>query len=167
MNPGSALARRLARGLLPLALLAALWATGCRSPHSHEPERMASVIVTNRSPEQITAAIKEVFEKHDYEAGRSYEDELVFERKGTLMNSLVYGDWYSGGVWERIKVYQREVSPAETAVECDAYMVSEHEDPLFEKQRKRYHKHQGYCQRLLEEVARTAMSTTNAVVPPP
>jgi hypothetical protein len=128
---------------------------------------MASVVVTNRSPEQIAAAITEVFEKHDYEAARSYGDELVFERRGTFMNDMVYGDWYSGGVWERVKIYQREVQPGETAVECDAYMIQGHGDPLFEKQRKRYKKHQHYCQRLLEEAARDLMSTTNAVVPPP
>ena len=54
---------------------------------------MASIIVTNRSSEQIEAAIQAVFEKHEYEAGKSEGDELVFEKKGTVMNGLVYGDW--------------------------------------------------------------------------
>ena len=28
---------------------------------------------------------------------------MAFEKKGSTMNGLVYGDWYSGGVWERVK----------------------------------------------------------------
>ena len=166
MNPIITLARRLPVCLLPLALSAAVLATGCRSPNRQISNRMASIIVTNRSSEQIEAAIQAVFEKHEYEAGKSEEDELVFEKQGTFMNGLVYGDWYSGGVWERFKIYQRELRPAETLVECDAYMVQQHEDPLFQKERREYNTKKGHCQKLLNEVARDLMSQTNSVAPP-
>jgi hypothetical protein len=165
MNPIIALARWIPVGLLPLALSAAMLMTGCRSPHGQVSNRMASIIVTNRSSEQIEAAIQAVFEKHAYEAGKSVDDELVFEKKGTFMNGLVYGDWYSGGVWERFKVYQRELRPVETVVECDAYMVQEREDPLFQKERKEYKTRRGHCQKLLNEVAKHLMSKANTVAP--
>jgi hypothetical protein len=166
MNPIITLARRLPVCLLPLALSAAVLATGCRSPKGQVSNRMASIIVTNRSSEQIGAAIQAVFEKHEYEEGKSEEDELVFEKKGSFMNGLVYGDWYSGGVWERIRVYQRELRPVETVVECDAYMVQQREDPLFQKERKEYKTRRGHCQKLLNEVAKDLLSKTNTVAPP-
>jgi hypothetical protein len=166
MNPIIALARWSPVGLLPLGLAAAILATGCRSPNGAVSNRMASIIVTNRSSEQVEAAVKAVFEKHAYETGRSEEDELVFEKHGTFMNGLVYGDWYSGGVWERIKVYQRELRPTETVVECDAYMVQEREDPLFQKEKKEYKTRKGHCQKLLKEVAKDLISRTNTVAPP-
>jgi hypothetical protein len=166
MNPIITLARRLPVCLLPLAVLAAVLATGCRSPNRQVSNRMASIIVTNRSSEQIGAAIQSVFEKHEYEAGKSDEDELVFEKQGSFMNGMVYGDWYSGGVWERIRVYQRELRPVETVVECDAYMVQQREDPLFQKERKEYKTRRGHCQKLLNEVAKDLLSKTNSVAPP-
>jgi hypothetical protein len=82
------------------------------------------------------------------------------------MNGLVYGDWYSGGVWERIKVYQRELRPAETVVECDGYMVQEREDPLFQKEKREYNTKRGHCQKLLNEVAKELMSNINTVARP-
>ena len=161
-----AVARRLPAGLLPLALLAAALATGCRSPNAPASNRMASVMVTNRSAEQIEAAIRAVFEKHGYEAGKSEEDELVFEKKGSVMNGVVYSDWYSGGVWERIKVFQRELSPTATVVECDAYMVQEREDPLFAKEHKEYWTRKGRCRKLLNEVAKVLRSKPPSAAPP-
>jgi hypothetical protein len=69
------------------------------------------------------------------------------------MSGMVYGDWYSGGVWERIKVQQRELDSARTVVECDGYMVQEHEDPLFQNEIKEHKTKRGHLQKLLNEVA--------------
>ena len=135
-----------------LALAAAVLTTGCHTTKGSVSTRMASIIVTNRSSEQIEAAISNVFTKHSYEEGRAEEDELVFQKPGSLMNGLVYGDWYSGGVWERVKIYQRELDPARTVIECDGYMVQEHEDPMFQKEKREYKTKKGHLQELLNEV---------------
>lgn len=78
---------------------------------------------------------------------------MVFEKKGTFMNGMVYGDWYSGGVWERVKVFHQEIEPGRTLVECDAYMVQEHDDPFFQSERKPYKTRRHLYQKLLNEVA--------------
>ena len=70
------------------------------------------------------------------------------------MNGLVYGDWYSGEVWERVKVYHIEMQPGSTLVDCDAYMVQEHDDPFFQSERKPYTTRRHVYQKLLEEVAK-------------
>ena len=79
---------------------------------------------------------------------------MVFEKKGTFMNGLMYGDWYSGGVWERVNVYYGESEPGRTLVACDAYMVQEHDDPFFQNERKPYKTRRHIYQKLLDEVAK-------------
>ncbi len=135
-------------------LAAAVLTAGCRAPKTHLSNRMASIIVTNQSSERIDTAVQTVFTNHRFEEAKGEEDELVFQRPGSFMSGLVYGDWYSGGVWERIKVYQRELDSSRTVVECDGYMVQQHEDPLFQKEKRQYSTKKGHLQQLMDEVAK-------------
>jgi hypothetical protein len=151
--------------LLLLATAAGLLTTGCRSTEPKVSTRMASIIATNQSSEQIEAAIRSVFKSHGYQEEKGEKDEIVFQKPGSFMNGLVYSDWYDGGVWERIKIYQRELRPAQTVVECDGYMVSEHDDPLFQKEKKQYGTKKHHCQKLLDEVAQVLKSPTAVLAP--
>jgi len=159
---GAALRLRIigsTRGLAVLMVLTAAGLTaGCRAPKTHVSNRMASIIVTNQPSERIDTAVQTVFTNHRFEEAKGEEDELVFQRPGSVMSGLVYGDWYSGGVWERIKVYQRELDSSRTVVECDGYMVQQHEDPLFQKEKRQYKTKKGHLQDLLDEVAAELMS---------
>ena len=138
-----------------LALCFALVWTGCKSTSKTPSNRLASVVITNRTPDEIESATRTVFEKHDYDlSARRDGGAMVFEKKGTAMNGLVYGDWYSGGVWERVKVYHIEMEPGSTLVDCDAYMVQEHDDPFFQSERKPYTTRRHVYQKLLDEVAK-------------
>jgi hypothetical protein len=148
-----------------LAFAALVLTTGCHTTRNSVSNRMASIVVTNASSEQIEAAIDTVFKNHSYEEGRAEEDELVFQKPGSFMNGLVYGDWYSGGVWERIKIYQRELDPARTVIECDGYMVQEHEDPMFQKEKREYKTKKGHLQDLLNEVAKELKRTAPPAAP--
>jgi len=138
---------------LAACALAAILTAGCRSPNRDVSDRMAAIIVTNRPSKDIEAAIRAAFTRNEYVEGKSEEGMLVFEKQGSIMSGIFYSDWYSGGVWERIKVYQRELDANRTVVECDGYMVGEHEDPLFATEKKEYKTKRGHCQKLLNEVA--------------
>jgi hypothetical protein len=153
--------------LMLLAVSAAVLTAGCRSPKASFSNRMASIIVTNQSSEQIEAVIGVVFKRHAYEEGKGEEDALVFQKPGSVMSGVVYGDWYSGGVWERIKIYQRELDSAQTVIECDGYMVQEHEDPLFQKEKRQYKTKKGHLQKLLDEVATELKTGVSTNAPPP
>src|SRR5678815_5455255 len=116
---------RFALSLVVLGFFASI-ATGCKSTPKTPSNRLASVIITNRTPGEIEAATRMVFEKHDYElSARRDGGAMVFEKQGTWMNGMVYGDWYSGGVWERVKVFHIEIEPGSTLLDCNAYMVQE------------------------------------------
>ena len=146
-------------------LLAAALASGCKSANSNLTNRMASVLLTNLAPEDIDTAIHVVFERHEFIEGKSDDDKLIFEKRASLMSGVVYSDWYSGGVWERIKVYRREIKPGVIIVECDGYMVKEHDDPLFAEEKKQYKTKRGHCQKLMDEIAvevRSGRGSTNA-----
>ena len=134
-------------------LLASILASGCKSANSDLTGRMASILVTNRSPEEIDTSIHVVFDRHEFVEGKSDEYKLIFEKPASLMSGVVYSDWYSGGVWERIKVYRRDVKPGVTIVECDGYMVKEHDDPLFAEEKKQYKTKRAHCQKLMDEIA--------------
>ena len=113
---------------------------------------MASIMVTNEPPDKIDKAVRSVFKKHAFEEAKGEKDEIVFQRPGSFMSSFIYGDWYSGAVWERVKIYQRELDSERTVVECDGYMVQEHDDPLFQKEKLQYGKTKKHLQELLNEV---------------
>jgi hypothetical protein len=138
---------------LLFAIAAVVLAAGCRSPNPAISRRMAAIVITNQPSEHIEAAIRTVFKRNGYEEGKGEDDEIVFQKPGSMMSGVVYSDWFNGGVWERIKIYQRELPPTETVVECDGYMVSGHEDPLFQKEKREYGTKKGHCQKLLNEVA--------------
>ena len=147
--------RRLAVIPLAIALTIGLFASGCKSTPKTPSQRQASVIIKDKSQEEIDAVIQSVFEKHGYELYRHQEGPaMVFEKKGSFMNGLMYGDWYSGGVWDRVKVYRAEIEQGQILVDCDDYMVQEHDDPFFQSERKTYKTRGHVYQQMLDEVAK-------------
>ncbi len=140
------------RVLLLLAAMATLTA-GCKSTPKSPTLRCAGVVIRNCSDEQIRDKVTKVFKDHGFETARPEADELVFQRPGTAWETFVRGDWYSGAVWQRVRVYQRPLEPGQTLVDCDLFYVQEHEDPLFQKEVKARGKNSN-CQKLLDEVAR-------------
>ena len=140
--------------LCPLGLCLLVAASGCQSTHSSTPStRLASVIIEDRSMAQIESATQGVFQGHAYQAARSGSADFVFEKAGTSMDTLMYGDWTPGAVWVRVKVYLRQLgSPNEILLECDAFMVNNHGDTRFEEEHKLSKMRRGPYQDLLEEV---------------
>jgi hypothetical protein len=126
---------------------------GCASPRKLGSHRVAAVIIKGSSPEAIKASAKTVFEKHEFDSAPEDDNDLVFQKKASFMNSFVYADWYSGAAWVRAKLYQKELKPGETLLDCDVFIVQDPDDPFFQKERKvRASKSQ--FQQLLDQVKR-------------
>jgi hypothetical protein len=135
-----------------LLILAPLCFTGCASTaHKVGSERLAAVVVKGSSPDTIKASAKDVFGKHGFEAEPEDDNDLVFQKKATTMNSVFYGDWFSGPVTARVRLFLTLARPEEILLDGDVYMVQEADDPLFMKER-RVHAHRSELQQLLEEV---------------
>lgn len=139
----------------PALLLGLIWiVAGCHSQPSVSSSRLASVVITNKPIAEVEAMTRTVFTEHGYQAARGKSSQLVFEKEGTGMNTLVYGDWSSKKVWVRVKVYFQELNSAEQVLlECDAFMVGDHGDIHFEEEHKLTRVHRGRFQDLLNEVS--------------
>jgi hypothetical protein len=132
--------------------------TACSSTaHKLGSERLAAVVIKGSAPATIKASAKEVFENHDFETEPEDENDLVFQKKASGMNTFVYGDWFSGAVTVRVKLYATEIKPGEILLDGNVYMVQEADDPLFEKGRK-VHARRSELQKLLDEVKASAES---------
>ncbi len=130
-----------------------LFLAGCTSPHSTSSPYLAAVIIRDKPIPQIEAATKAVFESEGYQARRVRVGEFVFDKEGTGMNTLVYGDWSTKKVWVRVKVFIHDLKPEpQIRLACDAFMVGEHGDTRFEEEHKLTRIHRGHYQDLLEKV---------------
>ncbi len=141
--------------VLPLLVL---FLAGCKSTSefssgSHST-RMASVVIKGHSRADITLATTRVFVANGYEKTPLKAADLFFEKQGTRMNTLVYGDWSAKPVWVRVKVYLRDLGAANgMLLDCDAYMVVERGDRHFEEEHKLTKLHRGTYQELLDRVS--------------
>jgi len=138
--------------LLPVVVAALL--SGCATaPPATGSQRLASVVIEGAAADKIKESVLTVFKRESFALARPAEDKLVFERPGTFLNGLAYGDWYGGGVYERVEVFQKELEPGRTLLDCNAFMVQEPEDPFFEKVRPVSKSRRGRYQKLLEAAA--------------
>jgi hypothetical protein len=138
--------------LLWLVLCVAMFTPGCQSPQGGSSNRMASVMIANRSREEIATVTKDVFRAHSYQILRNGPDEYVFEKEGTGMNTFVYGGLSGEAVWVRVKLVLHEQSPGETLVECDAYIIRGHGNKFFEEEQKLPKFQHGPYQELLDQI---------------
>ena len=141
----------LSAGLL-LVLQLALSTVGCKSSPRTPSTRLAAIIVTNKPVSEIEAATQSVFKDQGYITSRHLLGDFVFEKQGTGMNTLVYGDWSEKAVWVRVKLSIRRLAAQQHLVECDAYMVNDHGDARFEEEHKLTRMHRGRYQELLEQI---------------
>jgi len=137
--------------VLPLLLLLLI---GCKSTNGSPSSRLASVVIKGHSAAEITLAAQRVFTDNGYRLGLVKSADLVFEKPGSGMNTLVYGDWSGKSVWFRVKVYLRDLGPTEgVLLDCDAFRVLERGDALFEEEKKLTKVHHGTYQELMNKVS--------------
>jgi hypothetical protein len=138
--------------LLWLVPWLAMLTPGCQSSHGWSSDRKASVMIANRSREEIMTATRDIFREHSYQILRNGPDEYVFEKRGSSMDTVVYGDLSGEPVWVRVKLVLHEHSPSETLVECDAYIIRGHGNSFFEEEQKLPKYKHGPYQELLDQI---------------
>jgi hypothetical protein len=156
-------------GKLPHLYLAVLEAAcgvlllgaGCSSTGKPDTQPLAWVQVHGQPPERVRDVTAEVFREHGYQVTRRGYVNLVFERQGSTMNNLSYGNWMGKGVFVRVKATVVDISPGNCRVECEAFVLRNRGEVLEEEIRiNKLHRHP--YQELLDEVAkRLKVSPTN------
>lgn len=133
-----------------------LISVGCSSTKAPHSDHLAAVLIENKSPAQIEDAILSVFKQQGYTGGRERHGVFEFEKQGTGVNTLAYGDWSNKKVWVRVKVFLGEQGTGQQSLlECDAYMVNEHGDKRFEEEHKLTWVHRGKYQDVLEQIKKS------------
>ncbi len=150
-------ARSMKTRVICLLPALALLLSGCKSTStstsSTKSSRLASVVIRGHSVADVSSATHRVFTENGYQATAIKSGDLAFDKQGSSMNTLVYGDWSGKPVWIRVKVYLRDLGAANgILLDCDAFTVLERGDAHFEEERKMTKLRHGTYQDLLDKV---------------
>lgn len=152
----AALFRRLWLGvaLAQVGLLAA----GCHTTEKSAAaqaagEGIAAVQIRGNTPGQITEAAAQVFEEHGYTRGSRRSSTLIFEKKGSKLSNLAYGNWTGGiPIWTRVKLAIISTGEAEYTLQCNAFHVRD-KGGATEEELRIGKLNSGPYKKLLEEIA--------------
>jgi len=151
---------RLAFLAVSIALVA-IASTGC---HLGQPgsARFASVVIQQRSPEEIQAAAVQVFQADGYTAHPNGAGQWLFEKEGTRANNLAYngvvGTHYGAQTLVRVKTEIVDLGGGAHRLQCQAYMVRNAGDSFFEDESRLSNLRSSPYQDLLDKVAKRLKS---------
>jgi hypothetical protein len=148
--------RALSPGLLSL-LCAALVSGGC-SLGKPASASFASVVIANRSVEQIQQTTKAVLQGDGYSAFPGSGNTLVFEKEGTRGDSLAYNGLvdthYGAQTIVRFRTDIVDLGGGSLRLQGQAFMVRNANDAFFEDETRLANFRSGPYQKLLDEVAK-------------
>ena len=138
--------------LLTLGLIGGLGA-GCTSVGKPISPVLGRVEIRGAPIERIRDVTTEVFHDHGYRVLASGWTTLTFEREGSLMNDIAYGNWMGSRIRVRVKVTLDELSGGGCKVECSAHLVRNEGEPVEDEVKvSKLHGHK--YQKMLHEVAK-------------
>jgi hypothetical protein len=106
---------------------------GCQSFNSPPTNNLASVTITDRTMPQIASAIQTVFATHYFRGGQTGPYEFTYERPGSRLNNLAYGSYmFDEKVTVRMKVKVQPVYGSQFLLSCNAALVEDAGDPIFQ-----------------------------------
>lgn len=160
--PGPLLHRRRGDawpGVCTVALLALgmLFATGC-GIGKPAGASFASVVIKDRTPEEICQATSAVFQEDGFKTGVLLPSNMVFQKEGTRGQSLAYGGvvdtTYGSVTMVRVKASIVDLGAKGQRLQCQAYMVRNAGESVFEDETRLLNIHGGKYQGLLNQVAK-------------
>jgi hypothetical protein len=156
---GLALGPRSLGAFLAIGLSGFLGA-GCSSTGKPDSNPLAYVQIRGQPVERVRDVAATVFHENGYQVTRNSWADLLFEKQGSVMNDLAYGNWVNGRVWVRVKAMVVDISPGNCRLECEAFVLRNRGEPLEEEIRiNKLHRHK--YQELLDEVAKRLSGKTD------
>ena len=146
--------RSFAGAVLVAALcIACLHVTGCKSTEKPESAQFASVEIQGHTVEQIRSVTADVFHQHGYKAATGNLSSLVFEKEGSTMNNIAYGNWMGTGIANRAKINFVLLTGDAFRIECHAFLVR-NKGEVLEEEIPVKGIHSGVYQKMLNEIAK-------------
>ena len=132
-----------------MLLVTAFFLAGCQtSADQAHSKQMASLDISGHSQVEILRAMKAVFLANGYE----HTTDLIFEKKGSFLNTALYGGWMSGAVWIRLKASVEARANGDYVIGCDAYRVIGRNDGVMEEEQKASYTERSECKKILDEI---------------
>jgi hypothetical protein len=139
-------------------MLCAVFVSGGCSLGKPASASFASVVIANRSVEQIQQATTAAFQAEGYRASRGAYDTLIFEREGTQANNLaqngLVGTHYGAQTVIRVRTDIVDLGSGSFRLQCQTFMVRNAGDSFFEDEHRLANIRSGPYQKLLDEVAK-------------
>lgn len=140
-----------------LALLCTALSSGCRSLSEPASASFASVVIANRSVQEIEQAAGAVFQADGYRTFRTVGGDLVFEKEGSRKNQIAYSGFVGTHYGEQVNVRVRaeivDLGAGTHRLQCKAYMVRDAGNDVFEEEVPLSNLRGQPYQKLLDETA--------------
>jgi hypothetical protein len=138
----------------PIALLAMVCVAGAGCHSTGQPaSSFASTTISGNTPGQIRNAAMAVFREDGYRASQLDPGAMIFEKEGTKMNEIAYGNWLGDiPVWVRVKASVVSYGEMTYRLQCQAFMVRDRGTGA-EEELALSGLHRGPYQKLLDKVA--------------
>ena len=156
-TPGS---RRFASSMccmLALLALGMVFGTGC-GIGKPEGASFASVTIKGHTPEEIAQATGVVFQEDGFMVGSLLPSQMVFQKEGSRGQSLAYGGvvdtHYGSKTMVRVRANVVDLGSNGQRLQCQAYMVRNAGESVFEDETRLMNIHGGKYQGLLNKVAK-------------
>ena len=116
------------------------------------PTRFAAVEIHGNTPGQVREVTEEVFRANGYQLAEVGHSQMTFEKPGTKMNNIAYGNWISETpIWIRVQVAIVPTGEAACLVHCQAWYLRD-KGGATEEQIQLSKLRRGPYQKLLDEV---------------
>jgi len=148
---------------LPVLLAAAMLLAGCRTgPQDPPASHLASLAVSGYSEADILRAMQVVFPAHGYQ----HVSDMNFDKKGSVLQTALYGGWGEDGVWIRLRASLDPKPDGSYVMGCDAFRVTGHNQGVMEEEKPAAHGYRDECQKILLEVQSRLASGSPPTAPP-
>lgn len=144
--------------LLPaLGAFLALVGAGCGATKPGSAS-FASVIIKGHSPQDIARVTAQVFQEDGWVGGSMKGHPMVFQKEGSRMQDLAYGGvadtFYGAQTVVRVKMDLVTLGPDSHRLQCQAFIVRNPGDSVFEQEQRLANVRSGHYQSLLNKVAK-------------
>jgi len=139
-------------GVVLLLGILAIAGVGCQQLKPTTPDIVATLSIRNGSLSAVSNAMDAVFAKREYRGGLTARGQYTYQRPGSTMDKLVYGDWIERKVIIKVVVTVREPDPGLISLSCDARLVSAPGDNVFQEDFKVSKSVRKECQEMLNEI---------------
>ena len=140
------------RNLLVVTGVTCLLFTGGCATDGEFGDRTA-VVIYNQEPEKIIDATTQVFSSKGFNKTSSSDTEVVFERKGTLMQNMAYGSWMEGSIWEKATLIVEPYGKGASLLEAKVDRVSNKNDEFFAETKSLSKRARKPYQEILDQIA--------------